>query len=518
MKLERLALPTLAPRFAVNKTEPELAAELVASAVDACRALCGTVWLGEAQPLGASSDLTREQRRMLSAAPGAARIERQDGRTQLVLPLRVDGLLALCFDAQVASLDVLTTLAPLAEEFARAIDQVRLLALVREEQRARAHAETILRETRTALVKHQQVGKMGDFRYNTRTRESFASLECYKLFGLDPALQVVDFTTWSSTIVPEDRQRTVESLLESVQALRPMSFEYRVIRDGELRRIRCLGEVDRDHEGGDLMYYGVLTDVTELRETEAAMRRQQSELESALRFASLGELAGAIIHEINQPLTSMTSGAEASKRWLSRTPPEVEEAMQANEIVVREVRRAVSVVNGLKSLVRGTTLQRAPVELNAVLRNVLAMARLELDQARIRTDLQLGALPTLSGDLTQLQQAVFNLVRNGIDAMKGVEARERVLQIRSSVQDGTVEVTIADVGEGVPSEQLARLFDPFYTTKADGLGFGLSITRKIVAAHGGRIWASANQRFGITVHVALPLPGAALPDQGGVVG
>ncbi len=512
MKVTSMALPA-APRVPIGDVAAA-AHELLRAAMAETQARAGAVLLGdESQPralVGDADWMPSAELEELACPLGEARWLAPSDRNEarLVLPLCLHdgscGSLQLRFACtQLPQLD-LAALTGHVATFAAAHATADLSARLQQERLARTQAETALRETTTMLVKHQQVGKMGDFRFNTRTGESFASLECYKLFGLDPALKAVDFSTWSEKILPEDRRRTVDELREAVANLRPMDLEYRILLDGSIRRIQCRGEVDRDHHG-ELFYYGVLTDVTERRATEAALRRQQAALDSALRFASLGELAGAIIHEINQPLTAIAASAEASVLWLERAVPDLDEAAQASHRVVREVRRAVGVVDGLKSLVRGTRLDRTDVQINDVVRNVLATVGAELELARITTQLELDPLPTLSGDLTQLQQAIFNLVRNAIDALKDVEGRERLLTIRSGGDARAIHVAIRDVGTPISPEQLARLFDAFFTTKANGLGFGLSITRKIIVAHGGRIWAEPNEVFGLTMQLSLPV-------------
>lgn len=516
MILERIALPTSVTAF---RTPPEaevarLAEELLERALGLARAFGGAVYLAAPElPAVAKERVDREAPRELleltwNQSEALRLAAAGEIGEQLLIPLRnllaPLGVLQLVFDrGRQVGTDTLAVLVPVVEGFGAAHERARLDGLLEHERRARLDAETVLRETTTMLVKHQQVGRMGDFRYNTRTRQSFASLECYKLFGLDPALTVVDFGVWAEKIIPEDRQRTVDELTTSVANHLPMNFEYRILLDGQIRRIQCMGDVDRDHHG-DLYYYGVLTDVTERRETEAALRRQQSELENALRLASLGELAGSIIHEINQPLTAIAANAEASLRWLAHSPPELEEAREAAEGAVRDVHRLVSVVNGLRSLVRGSDLKRTRVRINDLLRNVLAMTRVELDRTRIRTQVELEDVPELDGDLTQLQQAIFNLIRNAMDVLKLVEGRERLLTLRSVVDGDGVRVSIADVGDPISPAQQAKLFEPLFTTKVDGLGFGLTITRKIVLAHGGRIWAEPTQPFGMAVHLVLP--------------
>lgn len=372
------------------------------------------------------------------------------------------------------------------------------------ERRARHEVEEELRETRAAMIKHQQVGRMGDFRYNTRTQESRGSLECYKLFGYDPTLEHIDFSTWTEKIHPDDRPRIEKTLFDAVSALEPILFEYRILLGDETRYIRCEGQPDHDHVG-DVVYYGVLTDVTERKAAEETLRRAELELASALRLASIGELAGSIIHEINQPLAAIATRADACRRWIAAGPDRKHRALGSLDRLIDESNRAAAVVAGLKSLIRDSEPAIARLDVGDAMREVasLVMAELARERVFLETIFPPGLPPAL-GDRVQIQQIIMNLIRNAIEAMHAVTHR-RVLTLGAAAVGDELVLSVADTGPGIAPEHLPKLFDALYTTKPGGMGLGLAISRKIAAAHRGRLWMDAGERGGATFRLSLPL-------------
>ena len=372
------------------------------------------------------------------------------------------------------------------------------------ERQARRDAEQSLRETHAAMIKHQQVGRMGDFRYNTRTKESRGSLECYKLFGYDPSLGVIDFSTWTDTIHPDDRPRIIKTLADAIAALEPILFEYRILLEGQTRYIRCEGQPDYDHVG-DVVYYGVLTDVTERRAVEESLRRAEAELASSLRLASMGELAGSIVHEINQPLGAIAASADACRRWITVGPERMDRVLASLERVITESRRATAVVAGLKSLIRDSSPTIAPLDIEEAMREVasLVMSELAREQVLLEADFPPN-LPAALGDKVQVQQVIMNLIRNAIDAMRAV-AHRRILRIGAAPIDNELVLFVADNGVGIAPAHVARLFDALYTTKPGGLGLGLAISRRIASAHRGRLWVDSCEGDGATFRLSLPV-------------
>jgi C4-dicarboxylate-specific signal transduction histidine kinase len=364
-----------------------------------------------------------------------------------------------------------------------------------------------LRETNLWMIKGQQIGRMGSYRWNTRTLLSRASRECYRMFDIDLGVNPVPFEVFKSRIYPDDLSALEEALAEAVSTKSPFSHEYRVVhRDGSTLYVVAVGQFDIGPTG-DVELEGIITDITERKAAEQALTETRNELARAVRLASLGELAGSIVHEINQPLTGIIMSAEACLRWLAREPAEPGEARKSAMRAIEQGRRASDVVTSLRSLARDTQPRFANVQINDAIEEILLLLKADIERADValRTALD-RSIPTVEGDRVQFQQVVHNLVRNAIDAMIAVDGRPRVLTISSKVADGHVSVKIGDTGVGIASTSMERLFDALYTTKGDGLGLGLSICRKIIAVHGGHLWVEENAPHGVTFTFTLPLP------------
>ena len=362
-----------------------------------------------------------------------------------------------------------------------------------------------LRETNMWMVKGQQIGRMGSYRWNTRTLLSRGSRECYRILGLDLGVNPVPFEAFRDRVHPDDLSVLERALAQAVRTRSPFSHEYRVVHeDGTTLHVVAVGQFDLG-PSGDLELEGIITDVTDRRVAEQALTDARAELARTVRLASLGELAGSIVHEVNQPLTAIITSAEACLRWLARDPAEPEEARKSALRVIEEGHRASNVVTGLRSLVRDAHLQFAGVQINDAVEEVLLLSKRELERASVtlRTDFD-PSMPRIEVDRVQIQQVVLNLVRNAIDAMTGVNGRARVLTASSKATEGHASVTIGDTGVGIDAASSERLFDALYTTKCEGLGLGLSICRKIVNAHGGRLWVEKNTSYGATFAFALP--------------
>jgi signal transduction histidine kinase len=364
-----------------------------------------------------------------------------------------------------------------------------------------------LRETNSWMIKGQQIGRMGSYRWNTRTLLSRASRECYRMFDIDLEVNPVPFEVFKSRVHSDDFPALEEALAEAVSAKSPFSHEYRVVhRDGSILDVVAVGQFDLGPTG-DVELEGIITDITERKAAEQALTDTRNELARAVRLASLGELAGSIVHEINQPLTGIIMSAEACLRWLTQDPPEPGEARKSAMRVIEQGRRASDVVTSLRSLARDTQPRFTNVLINDALEEVLRLLKADLERADVTLKTALDrSIPAVEGDRVQLQQVVHNLVRNAIDAMIAVNDRPRVLTVSSRVADGHVSVKIADTGVGIASTSMERLFDALYTTKGDGLGLGLSICRKVITLHGGRLWVEENMDHGVTFTFTLPLP------------
>jgi PAS domain S-box-containing protein len=243
--------------------------------------------------------------------------------------------------------------------------------------------------------------------------------------------------------------------------------------------------------------------------TEEALRQTQAELAHASRLTTMGELAASIAHEINQPLTAVVTNGNACLRWLARETPDLAEARAAVERIIREAHRASEVIRQVRALVRKTDPQKVWLDLNGLIPEVVALVQSEARRhgVALRTALT-ATLPPVLGNGVQVQQVLLNLLLNGIEAMQPVTDRPRELLLRSQRHGAdAVLVAVQDSGIGLDPERTARLFDAFVTTKPGGLGLGLAISRSIIEAHGGRLWASPNAGPGATFQFTLPTGG-----------
>jgi two-component system sensor kinase FixL len=438
--------------------------------------------------------------------------------TGFLFPLRqrfeTVGALYIEFDDCRPGLDPQTVgaLSMLARQAAHAISGLRMSENLEREADLRRSAEESRKEIYDSMLKHQRIGKMGDFRFNTRTLRSRGSAQCYTIFGYDDGTDVVEYDLWMDKLHPEDRERVHEEMHAAFAKQVPLRFEYRVVVDGDVRHILSEGHPEFDRNG-DLLYCGVVVDITEQKAVEDVFANMQSELSTALRLASLGELAGSVVHEVNQPLTAIIANADACRRWLAKLPPNVEEAREAADHVSSEARRAAAVVSGLDSLARGARTRFGPLRIQDVVGEVLLLLKSHLERGRVSVQVDLSRdLPEIVGDRLQLQQVVFNLIRNASDAMRSVDGRVRALRVSVWTADKEMTVAFRDSGEGADPERLECMFAPLQTTKSEGLGFGLSICKRIVTSHRGRIWAERNNDDGLTVSFSMPMD--LIPDVG----
>lgn len=256
----------------------------------------------------------------------------------------------------------------------------------------------------------------------------------------------------------------------------------------------------------------LLADMAERRRAEESLRKAQAELAHVSRATTLGELTASLAHEINQPLAAIVANGNASLRWLAADPPNLQEVREATERVIRDGNRASEIIARVRGLLKKEEGRREPVDVREVVAEVVAFAEPELarHEVSVRTETE-GSPARALADRVQIQQVLLNLIVNGIEAMSSVAQGSRELTIGSKIQEGEIVlITVKDCGVGLTEEDERRVFDAFYTTKPGGLGMGLSVSRSIVEAHGGRLWVTPNPEGGATFQFTLPAAEASI--------
>ena len=364
-----------------------------------------------------------------------------------------------------------------------------------------------LRRERAYLAEAQSLTHIGSWATNFHTKQMFhLSDETFRLHGFDPRNGPIPLERFFDTIHPEDRVAVTATLEHAIHARTDYDIrEFRVFHpDGTLRFLRTIGHHNRSGEIGE--YIGITMDITERKQAEQErekLRQLEADLAHINRVNMMGELAAALAHEIRQPIAASITSANACLRWLARDPPDLERARAAAARIEQDGNRAADVINHLRSFYKkGTPSERGIVDLNDIIREMTALLRKEAVRHSIKIHSELHEdMPNVLADRVQLQQVFMNLMLNAIEAMKDTGGK---LTISSRLTpEGQLIVSISDTGVGLPAENTERIFDAFHTTKPQGTGMGLAITRSIVEAHGGRVWANANQEAGATFHFTL---------------
>jgi C4-dicarboxylate-specific signal transduction histidine kinase len=272
-----------------------------------------------------------------------------------------------------------------------------------------------------------------------------------------------------------------------------------------VKYLHVVGHGTRNNDG-QCEYVGAVQDVTDRRLSEEALTRARAELAHVARVTSLGALTASIAHEVNQPLSGIVMNASMCLRMLSGDQPNIEGARETARRTIRDGNRASEVVTRLRALFKGKEVAAESIDLNDAAQEVIALSLSELQNNGIIVRHNFAEnLPAVKGNRIQIQQVILNLLRNASDAMRDVDNRSRQLLIITECGDGrNVQLTVRDTGIGFASDAPDRLFESFYTTKDDGMGIGLSVSRSIIEAHRGRLWASANDGPGSSFAFSIP--------------
>src|SRR2546426_433819 len=373
-------------------------------------------------------------------------------------------------------------------------------------ERKRTHEQ--LQRSEAYLAEAQRLSHTGSWAFNAQ-KSVYWSEENFRIWGFNPQQGLPDRETVLRRIHPEDRDRVVEYVQKAVREKRDYAVEFRIVLpDGGVRYIHGIGHPVFSASGELVEVVGTNVDVTERKHAEEErerLRQAQADLAHIHRATTMGELTASLAHEVNQPIAAAVTDAKTCLRWLTRDQPDLEEARQAASRIVKDATRAAEVISRTRLLFRKGTPQRALVDVNEVIREMIGLLRSEAMRHSISVRTDLADLPQVVGDRVQLQQVLLNLMTNSIDAMKDVDGTRELIICSQQAEDDRLLVSVIDTGLGLPPEQANQIFDAFFTTKPHGTGMGLRISRSIVEAHGGRLGAAEKSSRGASFHLTLPI-------------
>jgi PAS domain S-box-containing protein len=384
----------------------------------------------------------------------------------------------------------------------------------------RKRAEEALRRSEAYLSETQRLSHTGSWASECTGRPLYWSEEVFRIFGFDPQQGIPTPDQPLQRIHPEDLDTFLGTFDRAVQAKVDFEVEARVVLpEGTARYIHGIGHPVLNANGEIVEVVGTVVDVTERKRAEEErerLRQLEADLAHLSRVSMLGELAASIAHEVNQPLSGIVSNGSACLRFLAGDTPNLEEVREAVRDIVRDGKRAGDVIARIRALTKRAATPREKLDLNETVREVLALVGDEAKKKGVITRTEFADdLSPVSGDRVQLQQVLLNLVMNAMEAMSSVGERARQLAVTTQNLDpDQVQVTVEDSGVGLEPNTIAKIFDPFYTTKPGGMGMGLSISRSILQKHDGRLWATVNDGPGTSFHFTLPKYHAGAADAG----
>ena len=371
----------------------------------------------------------------------------------------------------------------------------------------RKRAEEAQRRSEAYLSEAQRLSHTGSWA-SKPGGPLYWSEENFRIWGFDPKQGAPDPETVRQRIHPEDRDKAMDSAQKAIRAGTDFAHEFRILLpDGTVRHIHTVGHLVFSASGEVIEVVGTHVDVTERKRAEKEqerLRQLEADLAHVNRVTMLGELASSLAHEINQPIAAAITSAHACLRWLKRDPPDLERARAATMRMEKDGTRAAEIIQRLRAFYKtGAPPEREQVDINEVVGELLVLLRDEAARRSVSLRTELAPqLPQIMADRVQLQQVLMNLMLNGIEAMNDGGGE---LTIRSQrTENGYLLISVSDTGVGLPSEKIDLIFNAFYTTKPQGTGMGLAISRSIIEAHGGRLWATANAERGATFHFTVP--------------
>jgi len=383
-----------------------------------------------------------------------------------------------------------------------------IFLLVRNRRRLRrTQSEVLEREQSMNLA--ASAARLALWTWDIPRDEIWITDQARTLFGW-PKNEPVKLETFLAKLHPDDRDLVRESLHDSLRTSNTFRTEYRIMNaDNTIGWMAARGQVEVGPNGKPIRLRGVSVDITDQKQAERELQERQGELAHLSRVAALSELSGSLAHELNQPLAIILSNAQAAQRLLAQAPPDLAEVRDILGDIVSEDRRAGDVIKRLRAILKRGEPKRSPLRLNEAIEEMVQLSRSDLLRRGINLIRELPPhLPSVLADRIPIEQVILNLIVNACDAVASNAPQDRRVSVSSSADATAVYFSVRDNGCGLPSDPNA-VFKPFYTTKPNGLGMGLSICRTIIASHGGRLWAERNPERGATFLFSLPIPDAA---------
>jgi PAS domain S-box-containing protein len=373
--------------------------------------------------------------------------------------------------------------------------------------RRRHRAESFLRESEQRMILAVDAADFGFWVRELTRNEIWASEKWRELFGFAPS-ERLELEHILQRLHPDDRDGLRQVLAQAIAGGGVYDTEFRLIQpDGGTRWIASHGRVEFDSHGKPLRLRGASRDFTARKESEREMHLLRQEIAHVDRISMMGQLASALAHEINQPLAAILRNSEAAELFLRNASPDLDEIRAIIADIRKDDQRAGSVIDRMRGLLKRHNLDTRLLDVGELLGDVRALVRADAAARRVKLDVAVpGDLPPVRGDRVQLQQVLLNLIINGMDALDEANREDRLVCVFASLDGAqTVEIAVSDTGRGIPADKLAHIFDPFFTTKQSGMGMGLSISRTIIEAHGGRLWSENNNDRGATFRFTLPI-------------
>ena len=397
------------------------------------------------------------------------------------------------------------SLLAIATTFVLTLRNMAATASLHREVEERKQAEQALERSEAFLLDAQRLSRTGSIATRLPEGPMWWSDEAYRIFDYTrdvvPSIEAILART-----PPDDRAIVRGAHERAVGGAPQIDVEHRLaMPDGGLKYVHYVAHLAAPREGG-IEYVGALMDVTETKLAQEALARSTAELAHVTRITMLGELAASIAHEVTQPIAAIVTCGDAALRWLNRPSPDMAEAKLSITQMIRDAKRASEVILRIRSMAKKRDRLPVTLDLNEIVEESVQLVRRELDEHRVDVRIDLAVpTPTVVCDRVQLQQVLINLIMNAAQALAETRGARRVRIVTRRFDEQHAQVVVQDSGAGISEENASRLFNAFFTTKAEGTGMGLSICRSIVEAHGGRIWAESPEEGGAVLQFILPV-------------